>query len=238
MSAITENVRRSWKYAFRLVSREHVLSLVDQAIVSATGFLTTFLIARWSGSTQLGIYALGLSLLLSVLGFQDSLILQPYLIQRYYPEGTTAERAGASLTLSILFSAGSILVLIVAALGFLVWGAGPEMVVMTWAIAGIVPFALTRDFARRFAFAHLDTGRVLLLDLAAAIIQLSALGWLGASGRMSATSACAALGVSMCISDCAYGCTMRGRNLRFACGTCELRSSKLGRWGNGSLSAE
>ncbi len=194
--AITENLRGGWKHAFRLVSREHVLSLADQALVSATGFLTTFLIARWSGSTQLGIYALGLSLLLSVLAFQDFLILQPYLIQRHYPEGTPAERAGASLTLNILFSAGSILVLTVAALGFLVWRAGPEMVVMTWAIAGIVPFALTRDFARRFDFAHLDMGRVLLLDLAVAIIQLSALGWLGANGRVSATSACAALGAA------------------------------------------
>jgi O-antigen/teichoic acid export membrane protein len=193
ISAITENVRRSWKYVFRLVSREHFFALIDQAIVSATGFLTTFLIARWAGSTQLGIYALGLSLLLTVLGFQDSLILQPYQIQRYYPGGTSAERAGASLTLSILFSAGSLLILIVAALGLLAWRASSETIVMAWAIAGIVPFALTRDFARRFGFAHLKTARVLLLDLAAAIIQLSILGWLGASGRMSATSAYAAL---------------------------------------------
>jgi O-antigen/teichoic acid export membrane protein len=148
-------------------------------MVSATGFLTTIFIARWSGPTQLGFYALGLSVLLSLLGFQDSLISQPYLIQRHHPGGIPAERVGAFLTLSILFSAGSTLVLTVATLGFLKWGGGPEMIVMTLAIAGIVPFALTRDFARRFAFAHLDTGRVILLDLAAAIIQLSTLGWLG-----------------------------------------------------------
>ena len=127
-------------------------------------------------------------------GFKSSLILQPYLIQRSRPEGTSVERAGASLALSILFSAGSILALSVAALGFLVSGAGPELVVMTWAIAAILPFALTRDFARRFAFARLDMGGVFLLDSAAAIIQVSALGWLGISGRMSALSACAALG--------------------------------------------
>ena len=190
LAAITSH----WKHAFRLVSREHVLSLADQAVVSATGFLTTLLIARWSDSFQLGIYALGLSVLVSVVGLQESLILQPYLIQRFYPEGTPAERAGASLALSILFSAASVLMLIVAAFGLLVWGAGQETVILAWVIAGIVPFALTRDFARRFAFAHLDTRRVLLLDFAAAIIQLGTLGWLGASGRMSATSACAALG--------------------------------------------
>jgi O-antigen/teichoic acid export membrane protein len=196
MSAIAKNLHNGLTYALHLVSREHILALADQAIVSASGFLTTLLIARWSDSTQLGVYALGLSLVLSLLAFQDSFILQPYMIQRHHSEGTAAERAGASLTLSILFSAGSILVLTIAALGFLVWGAGPEIVVMTWAIAAIVPFALTRDFARRFAFAHLDLGRVVLLDLTAAIIQLSALVWLGASGRMSATSACAAIGAA------------------------------------------
>ena len=94
----------------------------------------------------------------------------------------------------MLFSAASVLMLIVAAFGLLVWGAGQETVILAWVIVGIVPFALTRDFARRFAFAHLDTRRVLLLDFAAAIVQLGTLGWLGASGRMSATSACAALG--------------------------------------------
>jgi O-antigen/teichoic acid export membrane protein len=195
-NAITKNLQRLLRRAISLLSRDHILSLADQAIVSGTGFLTTFLIARWSGSSQLGIYSLGLSVLLSIVGFQESLILQPYLIQRHYPEGTNAERAGASLTLGTLFAAGSIFVLTVAALGFSEWPAGPEMVPMIWAVAGIVPFALTRDFARRFCFAHLHTGRVVVLDLAAAIIQLSALGWLATSGRMSALSACAALGVA------------------------------------------
>jgi O-antigen/teichoic acid export membrane protein len=232
VSAIAKGLGRVRKRAFGLVSREHILSLADQAIVSATGFLTTFLIVRWSGPTQLGIYALGLSLLLSVMGFQDSLILQPYQIQRFYPEGTPAERAGASLTLSILFSAGSILVLTVAALGFMVWHAGPEIVVMTWAIAGILPFALTRDFARRFAFAHLNAGRVLVLDLAAAIIQLSALSWLGASGRMSALGACAALGAACALPTALWfysartEFTFRLRHLR----TAFTETWALGKW--------
>ena len=196
MQIDSEIVRAPLSFLGAFVSRQHILSLGDQAIVSATGFSTTFLLAHWSGSTQLGIYALGLSLLLSVVAFQDSLILQPYQIQRFHPEGTAAERAGASLALSILFAVGSILVLTVASLGLLAWRATPETIFMTWAIAGILPFALSREFARRFAFAHLDIGRVFILDLAAATIQVSALALLGASGRMSALSACAALGAA------------------------------------------
>ena len=159
VSAIAENLGRVWKHAFRLVSRVHVLSLADQAVVSGTGFLTTLLIARWSGAEQLGVYAVGISMLGAILTCQYSLILEPYLIQRHYSQGTPAERAGASLTLSVLFSAASILVLTVVATGFLELGAGREIVVMTWAIAGALPFALTRDFARQFSFARLAFGR-------------------------------------------------------------------------------
>jgi O-antigen/teichoic acid export membrane protein len=194
VNAITENVRGLWKRALRFVSREDLLALSDQTVVSGTGFLTTLLIARWSEPGQVGMYAFGMSLLGVVLTCQYSLILQPYLIQWHNPHGSPTERAGASLTLSVLFSAGSILVLTVLAIGFLEWGAGPKMVVMTWAIAGVMPFALTREFARQFSFAHLAFGSAILLDIAVASIQLSTLAWLGMSGRMSALSAYAALG--------------------------------------------
>ena len=102
---------RIWKRALGVVSREHVLSLADQAVVSGTSFLTTLLIARWSGSSQLGVYAIGITLLTTLLAFQDSLILQPYLIQKRCPDGNAAEHVGAYLTFSALFSAGSLLAL-------------------------------------------------------------------------------------------------------------------------------
>ena len=81
-----------------------------------------------------------------------------------------------------------------AAACFLEWGASPEVVAITWAIAGVVPFALARDFARRFSFAGLDMGLAFLLDLASAMIQLSVLIGLAVTGRLSALTACAALG--------------------------------------------
>jgi O-antigen/teichoic acid export membrane protein len=190
------NLGRIWKRAFGVVSREHVLSLADQAVVSGTSFLTTLLIARWGGPSQLGVYATGISLLISLLAFQDSLICQPYLIQKHCPGGNPAEHAGAYLTFSALFSVGSIVALTVAGLGLLKWGSDAEIIAITWVLAGVAPFALTRDFARRFAFAHLDMGRAFLLDLATAIIQLLALGWLAVNGWMSALTACAALGAA------------------------------------------
>jgi O-antigen/teichoic acid export membrane protein len=172
--------------------------VADQAIVSGTSFLTTLMIARYSDAGQLGIYAVGMSLLLSLVAFQDSLILEPYTIQRH--SGQEKEHTGASLTLSVLFSVVSILILAVVAVGFLAWGGQPEMVVVTWTITGIIPFALAREFARRVAFARLEMRRVLLLDSVVAAVQLSILGWLGESGLMSAPNACTALGLASAIA--------------------------------------
>jgi O-antigen/teichoic acid export membrane protein len=197
---MAKSLGRVWKQAFGLVSVVHILSVADQAIVSGTSFLTTLMIARYSDAGQLGVYAVGISLLLSLVAFQDSLILEPYTIQRHSEKEKLIEHTGASLTLSVLFSVVSILILAIVAVGFLAWGGQPEMVVVTWTIAGIIPFALTREFARRVAFAHLEMGRVLLLDSVVAAAQLSILGWLGESGLMSAPNACAALGVASAIA--------------------------------------
>src|SRR6478672_7097540 len=46
-SGVMRTVNRTWTYASRLVSRDHILSLADQAVVSGTSFLTTILIARF-----------------------------------------------------------------------------------------------------------------------------------------------------------------------------------------------
>jgi O-antigen/teichoic acid export membrane protein len=172
---------------------------MDQGVVSGTSFLSVLLIARWSGASELGVYALGSSLVFSLVACQDSLILEPYLIQRYYPQGTPAERASASFVLSLLFSAVSGLALVAAALACRRSGSGSEIVTMLWAISAVSPFALTRNFARRFYFAGLEFGSALVLDATIAVIQLASFQWLGANGRLSAVNAFVALGATYAI---------------------------------------
>jgi O-antigen/teichoic acid export membrane protein/tRNA A-37 threonylcarbamoyl transferase component Bud32 len=183
-----------WAQKRDLVSLQQTLAVADRVVVSGTWFFSTILIARYSDAGQLGVYAVGISVLMSLVALQDSLIWQPNTIQRHSAREISADRAGASLILSLLFSAATILLLTIGALGFLKWRGSLEIVVMTFAMAGALPFVLMREFARLTAFTHLEVGRVILIDLAVAMTQLSALGWLGLSGRMSAVSACAALG--------------------------------------------
>jgi O-antigen/teichoic acid export membrane protein len=204
-----------WTQALDLVSLEQAQLVVDRAVVSGTWFFTTLLIAHYSDAGQLGVYAVGISLLTALVAVQDSLIFQPYIIERDWQRETPV---GTFLILSLLLSAGSTLALTIGALGFLEWHSSSERAFMTFAIAGVLPLALTRELARRTAFARLEHGRAMLLEVAAALTQLSALGWLGLNGRMSAITACAALGAASAIPVAGWlYCNRTGFAVRMQC---------------------
>ena len=124
------------------ISLEQALAVADRTVVSGTWFFTTLLIARYSDASQLGVYAVGISLLASLVAFQDSLIFQPYTIEQNWPQETPV---GTFLILSLLLSAGSTLALTIGALGFLERYGSSEMALMTFAIAGALPLVLTRE---------------------------------------------------------------------------------------------
>ena len=188
--------RGAWQSLFSLISGIHALALADQVVVSAASFLAIVTIGRFTNPSQLGAYAIGISVLASSFTIQGSLITLPYSIQQHRPLGTPAEHAGSSLTHSSMLSALITIVLMVTALSLFALGAQPELTAMTWTLAGVMPFALFREFCRRFSFTHLQMVRALLLDAAVSAIQLSILGWLGWTGRLSAVTACGAIGVS------------------------------------------
>src|SRR5690349_5149908 len=76
-----------WGHSLRLASTR-ALALADQAVVSGTSFLTTAMIARWAPPDELGMYALGISLVVSWVAVQDTLVLLPYTIHRHRPQAT------------------------------------------------------------------------------------------------------------------------------------------------------
>jgi O-antigen/teichoic acid export membrane protein len=192
-TATHEEKRATLVSLLRATWGTHAWALADQAVVSGTSFITTIVIGRWCLPSELGIYSLGISLLVSWLAVQESVISLPYIIYRQRPvQGTPPEHAGGSLAHNALLSVLAIAVLGVTAMGLSARGA--ELAAVTWALAGVVPFALLREFGRRFAFAHLKVARSLMLDLAVAVIQLAGLGWLAWTARLTATTACAAIG--------------------------------------------
>jgi O-antigen/teichoic acid export membrane protein len=183
------------KFLGRLLG-PHSLALLDQAVISGLGFVTIIMIGRWTNPTELGLYAIGFSILLSLQTVQWTLISLPYMVQRRCPLGTAAELAGSTLVQCGLLLTLTTFLLTLAALGLVAHGAKPELAALMWTLAGAAPFIFLREFRRWFAFAHLHAGRALRLDIAVATIQLVTLGWLAWTGRLSSSSAYAAIGVA------------------------------------------
>ncbi|WP_154071099.1 hypothetical protein [Bradyrhizobium lablabi] len=206
------------------------MALADQAVVSAASFLTTVVIARWTIPNELGLYSIGISLLVSSLSIQESLISLPYTIQQHRARGTPAEHAGSSLTHSALLSALGIVILLVIALALSATGADPRLRAMTWTLAGVLPFAFLREFGRKFSLAHLHTGQALILDSAVATIQLAGLCWIGWVGRMSGATACAALGFACASTSIVWLCFSRGK---FAFRWTQVLTTARQSWGLG-----
>lgn len=223
---------RAWARALGLASTSHVLSWADQAVVSAASFLALIMIGRSTDASQLGAYALGASILGVLLAAQESLITRPYAIQLHQPRGTPAEHAFSSLVLSVLLSGFCAALLGAVALSLLALGRERVVVEIVLALAATAPFVLTREFARRFAFARLEVLGALLLDLVVAALTVLALGFLSWTGRLSAASAFVAVGLSCGIGTTGWLCFSRaGFAFRFGQLRTTLKQSwSLGRW--------
>ena len=133
----------------------------------------------------------------------------PYTIQRHRPSRSPAEHAGISLLHSGLLAAAATAALALAAVGTLAFGTNANRTWLILALVLAVPFAMQREFGRTYAFARLDVANALILDAAVAALQLSALGWLGWTGRLSAVGACAALGGACALTSFVWLYCMR-----------------------------
>ena len=221
-----------WPGILQRISSVHALALADQAIVSAASFFTTVIIGRSTGPSELGAYAIAISVLASLYTAQGVLITLPYSLQRHHPMGTPHEHAGSALAQTGLLTALMIAGLAATAFALLAGGAPPGLVAMTWALAAVAPFALLREFGRRFSFAHFRLGQALGLDTAVSVLQVASLAWLGWTGRMSAVTACAALGLSCAVAAVGWFYVARGEFVirRDHLGPAFRQSWGLGKW--------
>lgn len=229
---LSAELRGGQQKALGLGSRVEVLAFADQAVVSATSFLTMVMVGRYSNPAELGAYAIGITVLAAMYTIQASLISHPYSIQRFRVLGTPAQHAGSALVHSVLLSTVVTIVLAVTAVGLYAFGTTSQLFALTLVLAGVAPFALLREFDRGFAFTHLHIAQSLILDVAVAAIQISMLAWLGWTGRMSAVTAFGALGASCGAVALGWLCLARAEfviELRQVRATLKL-SWGLGKW--------
>ena len=221
----------AWKSLRRLISQSHVLALLDQAVVSATSFVTLIIVARWTDPAQLGAFAIGMSMMGVLALLQHSLVSLPYSIQRHsLRQGT--EHACVSLIQSGLFCVAGLGLVAAGALALAIYGVPPASRDEVWALAGLMPFFLIKEFARDFEFAHLRFARALKLDLAVTFLQLFALGCLAWTGRMSTRAAYEAMSVCCAVPA---GCWLYVNRSEFEFRAGQVRkimkqSWDLGKW--------
>lgn len=190
------------------------------------------MIGRFTDAGQLGIYALGNSVLAMLLWTQESLITRPYTIQLDRAVGTPAEHAFHALALNVLLSVAAMFLLGTIGLAGFASDAHPQLSDFAWVLSMTVPFVLMREFARRFAFAHLKIGHALTLDVVVALLFVVSLAWLGRTAQLSAATAFLSLAGSCGLACLAWLYLARRQfALRLAHFSATLEQSwTLGKW--------
>jgi len=174
----------------RKTTHKGIITLTDQAVASATNFLTGVIIGRACTKEQFGLYMLGFSIVLFVMSLQTSLISTPYMV--YSPRLKSSEHArytGSTLIHQLCLSALIIIILVIGGV-VLSSGIGPRgLAPVVWALVVVITFILLREYARRVCFANMRFKTALILDSGVAVVQICGLLLLAYSGLLSASMA-------------------------------------------------
>ena len=177
------------------------VALIDQAIVSGMSLIASVIVGRECGSSGLGIYSLAITIVILFVALHTALVSTPYTVFRTRIE-PTAEKyfAGSSLFSSMMVILIGIVVLLLTCVVFFLGNFIPsfEQVVLT--IAALFPFLILREFARRYAFAHLRMGTAVMVDLSVAVMQVLGLLLLAHYELLTPVNALIAMGVACAVS--------------------------------------
>lgn len=167
-----------------------IISLADQAVASATNFLTGIIIARACTKDELGLYMLGLSLIVMMTDFQTSLITTPYMVYAPRLKGRAhALYTGSTLIHQLAFC---LFAMVGVAGGAMVVnrGLGPQgLGPVLGALSVVIALIMLREHARRVSFARLRLVTAFLFDTFIAVGQISGLLLLARFGLLSAIHA-------------------------------------------------
>jgi O-antigen/teichoic acid export membrane protein len=167
-----------------------ILSLADQAVASATNFLTGVILARTCSKEELGLYTLGFSLILLMTDLQTSLITTPYMV--FAPRLKARAHAlytGSTLIHQLVFCLITMLGVAGGAIA-VTHGMGPRgLGPVLWALSVVIALILLREHARRVSFARLRLVTAFLFDTSIAVGQVGGLLLLARLGLLSASRA-------------------------------------------------
>lgn len=199
-ASLLGRIRRLIASVFGMTARKCSVSLVDQIVVSGINFIMTVLVGRSGGPEELANYALGFTLVILIFSVLETLITMPYTIYANRLEGAarTGYRGAVLVQCGLL---AAVAAMVLAGWGMVIsTGFGPQgLAPVLYVLSAAIPFYILREFARQFAFAHLNSKTALQLDLCAGTLQLVFIAILAAGGFLSAVTVYATIGVANAI---------------------------------------
>jgi O-antigen/teichoic acid export membrane protein len=209
------------------------ISLIDQATVSGTRFLTTLLVARFTGMDELGIYSIAVSMVLTVYAVEHALTTGPYTVFSARDDSQRKhQRAGSIcihfLLLSILFC----FVLFIANSILNLWLGVTAASRVLSILSLCLPLLLLRDMARQFAFAHMQYKHAMLIDMLSSVSQLIILWFIVQRNDLSMDTAIYAIAISGVVASILWW-TLYARQIQFyiPCILPDLKQHwQFGRW--------
>jgi len=187
---LINRMQAGWGLLSGAVLGKGVVALADQGVVSAANFLTGLIISRSCSKEQFGLYMLGLTVIMSIMHVQNSLISTPYIIYSPHLQGVELNRYTGSTLLHHL--ALSLLIIIILAITgtVLSLGFGPSGLAPVFkTLMFVTSFILLWDYARRISLATLKMKNALLLDSCVSVLQVGVLLILAELGYLSAVRA-------------------------------------------------
>lgn len=222
MSAVGEAIgeRAAILRSSRFLFNNAVLALADQALISAMSFGIVLLLGNWADLQQVGVYVICSSIILLFFAAQEALVTRPYTIQHRSMAAQAGSYAFGALALAACVAVGAALLIGITAVVLSVLRIGGDVVPLVWTLAWVTPISVMREFARRFAFAHLKMHSALLLDLI--VIGCTALGLIGIASLqiLSAANVLSVIGIS-----CSVGVLVW---IWFSRGSFDFTSRKIG----------
>jgi O-antigen/teichoic acid export membrane protein len=173
------------------------LGLSDQLLVSLASFATGMLIGRTCTKEELGLYALGLTIMVFATDFQTAFISTPYMVYSPRLEGYSLRQyTGSTLIHQLTYSFLVMLILIIG-MTALSFGIGPkEFAEVSRAIILAITFVMLKEFIRQLCFASLRVKTALILDSFVLLLQVGGLLLLARAGVLSADRSFLAVGIA------------------------------------------
>lgn len=187
-----------------------ICALLDQGIISTTNFLTGLIIGRICGKEQLGLYALGMTVVSLALSAQGSLIIMPYTIYSPRFKGIKiASYNGSTLLHQISLSLFCVILLLICSTVIFSIDSNIDLLSILKPLILSITFILLWDYVRKISFSLLKFKSAMILDFSLSFLQLSSLFILQHYSMLSAPNVIKIAGITCALTSLTWLYYMR-----------------------------